>query len=50
MNRYAVTLYSDVDGTTVWISFPVNTPMTKQQLKVYYQSQSVSIRKVDIFG
>ena len=50
MNRYAVTLYSDVDGTTVWISFPVNTPMTKRQLKVYYQSQSVSISKVDVFG
>ena len=50
MNRYAVTLYSDVDGTTVWIIFPVNTPMTKQQLKVYYQSQSVSISKVDVFG
>jgi hypothetical protein len=31
MNRYAVTLYSNVDGATVWIIFPVNTPMTKQQ-------------------
>ena len=46
MNRYAVTLYSNVDGASVWISFPVNTPMTKQQLKVYYQSQSVSISKL----
>lgn len=50
MNRYAVTLYSNVDRSSVWISFPVNTPMTKQQLKVYYQSQSVSISKVEIFG
>ena len=49
MNRYAVTFYSNVDGATVWISFPVNTPMTKQQLKVYYQSQSVSISKVEVF-
>jgi hypothetical protein len=50
MNRYAVTLYSNVDGASVCISFPVNTPMTKQQLKVYYQSQSVSISKVEVFG
>jgi len=50
MNRYAVTLYSNVDGATVWVSFPVNTLMNKQQLKVYYQSQSVTISKVEIFG
>lgn len=49
-NRYAVTLYGVVNGDTVWITFPVNTEMTKQQLKVYYQSQSVSISKVEVFG
>lgn len=48
-NRYAVTLYGSVDGADVWISFPVNTPMTKQQLKIYYQSQSVNISKVEVF-
>jgi hypothetical protein len=48
MNRYAVILYSNVDGATVWISFPVNTPMSKRQIKSYYQSQSVSISKVEV--
>ena len=49
MNRYAVTLYSVVDGATVWISFPVNTPMSSKQLKSYYEYQSVSISKVEVY-
>jgi hypothetical protein len=48
-NRYTVSLYSDIKGATVWISFPVNTPMTKQQLKVYFQSQSMNISDVEVF-
>lgn len=50
MNRYAVTLYSIVDGSTVWISFPVNSPMSSKQLRSYYECQSVSISKVEVFG
>lgn len=50
MNRYAVTLYSIVNGLTVWISFPVNSPMSSKQLRSYYECQSVSISKVEVFG
>lgn len=49
IKRYAVTLYSIVNGDTVWIVFPVNTEMTKHQLKTYYECKSLSISKVSVY-
>ena len=48
MNKYAVTLYSIVDNATVWIQFLVNSEMTASQLKIYYQSQSITISNVEV--
>lgn len=48
MNRYAVTLYSVTNGTTVWIQFPVLTDMNKNQIKIYYECKSLSITKVEV--
>lgn len=49
MNKYAVRLWSKVREADVWIEFLVNTPMNKNQLKVYYEYQSLSITNVEVF-
>jgi hypothetical protein len=48
MNKYAVTLYSIVDNATIWIQFLVNSEMTARQLKIYYQSKSITISNVEV--
>ena len=48
MVKYAVTLYSIVDNATIWIQFLVNSEMTARQLKIYYQSKSITISNVEV--
>lgn len=48
MNKYVVRLWSKVREADVWIEFLVNTPMTKNQLKVYYEYKNLSITKVEV--
>jgi hypothetical protein len=48
MNKYAVILSSLVDGATVRIQFLVNSEMTAKQLKIYYQSKSITISNVEV--
>jgi hypothetical protein len=47
-NQYAVILSSLVDKATVSIQVLVNSEMTAQQLKTYYQSQSITISNVEV--
>jgi hypothetical protein len=48
MNRYTVILSSRVNGATVRIQFPVNTPMSARQLKTYYEYKSITISEVEV--
>jgi hypothetical protein len=48
MNKYAVILSSIVDKAVVSIQVLVNSEMTAQQLKTYYQSQSITISNVEV--
>jgi hypothetical protein len=48
MNKYAVILHSLVDNATVSIQVLVNSEMNAQQLKTYYQSQSITISNVEV--
>ena len=49
LNKYQVTLFSKVDDdVTVSFTFLVNTPMTKNQLKILYEGKSLSISDVEV--
>ena len=48
MNKYAVKLFSIVDGATVCIQVIVNSEMSSKQLKTYYGLLSSSISDVDV--
>lgn len=49
LNKYQVTLFSKVDDdATVSFTFLVNTPMTKNQLKILYEGKSLSISDVEV--
>jgi hypothetical protein len=50
MNKYAIILHSLVDNATVSIQVLVNSEMTAQQLKTFYQSQSITISNVDVIA
>jgi hypothetical protein len=50
MNRYKVILSSIVDGATVRIQFPVNSPMSSLQLRTYYLLKGgFSVSDVEVF-
>lgn len=46
--KHAVILSSLVDDATVSIQFVVNSEMNEKQLKIYYQSQSITISNVEV--
>jgi hypothetical protein len=50
MNKYAVILSSLANNATVSIQVLVNSEMTAQQLKTFYQSQSITISNVDVIA
>ncbi len=50
MNKYAVILSSLVDKATVSIQVLVNSEMTAQQLKTFYQSKSINISNVEVIS
>lgn len=49
MNKYQVKLFSKVNNdATAWIAFLVNTPMSENQLKTYYEYKSLTISDVEV--
>jgi len=48
ISKYAVILSSIISGATVSIQVLVNSEMTAKQLKIYYQSLSITISNVQV--
>ena len=48
ISKYVVILSSLVDRATVSIQVLVNSEMTAKQLKIYYQSKSITISNVEV--